>query len=335
MPQLSPFHSDQAGVVESAPDDALDLNAALRASLRGEARKLDAHLICLERDIEVGKTRTKLHCYFLPLDGNGRVRMQPLAEFLRDQVIDYAIPRHTIAEANKQFERTGSMAAISNLHERAKRLFTHLERSGEGGELLLFAMAEAVFGITQIICKMSLKTSPRLHYHGADGVYAEARDDGGINLYWGESKIYKDAKAAIRNCLESLAPFLREPEGEDAERDQDLLLVNEFANFTDERLVEALRQFLDRDNPSSLQVRHCGFALAGFDCTSYPGDDVEGNTDVIASAIRDSLEGWVDTTNQRVCQEKLVNFDIHFICIPLPSADQFRTYFLRLLGVEK
>jgi hypothetical protein len=267
------------------PDPAAELDAALRASLRGRASHVNTHLICLERDIQVGKTRTKLHCYFLPLDAHGRVRVKPLAEFLRDQIIDYAIPRRTIEEAFREARETGSVAAISHLHERARSLFTSLAKSGEGGELLLFAMAEAIFGLAQIICKMTLKTSTSMHYHGSDGVYAEARPDGGLNLYWGESKIYGDVAAAIRNCLESLAPFLRDEEGEDAARNQDILLINEFANFSDERLVAALKKFLDKNDTSSLLLRHCGFALAAFDSKSYPAATDEGKADELAAAI--------------------------------------------------
>jgi hypothetical protein len=317
---------------ESATE--FDLDAALRRSLRGKPDKISTHLVCLRRDIPVGTTKTRLHCYFLPLDGNGRVRMKPLAEFLRNQIIDYAIPRKTIEEAIKQSTLSGSASAMSALHERACQLFTHLAQSGEGGELLLFAMAEALFGITQIICKMTLKTSTSMHYHGADGVYAEARRDGGLNLFWGESKIYGDAKDAIRNCLQSLAPFLRDAEGEDAARNQDILLVNEFANFSDERLVDALKRFLDKDDKSSLAVRHCGFALSAFDCASYPLGDAETTADALAAAISKEIDGWLKTTGQRVAHEKLQTFDIHFICVPLPSASEFRSYFLKLLGVH-
>lgn len=318
----------------AAPPYSMDIDKALRGALRRGSAKIDTHLICLERDIQVGQTKTKLHCYFLPVDAHGRIRMKPLAEFLRDQIIDYAVPRKTILEAVEQVNETGSTAALSSLHERAKRLFTHLAKSGEGGELLLFAMAEALFKITQIICKMSLKTSTSMHYHGADGVYAEARPDGGLNLYWGESKIYGDAAAAIRSCIESLAPFLREPEGEDAARAQDIFLINEFANFTDERIITALKKFLDKNEKASLSVRHCGFALSAFDCGCYPSDDVETKADELAAALSQELTAWIKAANSRVCQEKLERFDIHFLCVPLPSADNFRSYFLSLLGVQ-
>jgi hypothetical protein len=315
-----------------APD--MSLEAALRQAVRGDPATLSAHLTVLERDIAIGTTQTRLHCYFLPVDGNGRVRFKPLAEFLRDRIIDYAIPRRTIEEALRLTTTSGSAVPFSKLHERARQLFTDLAQSGEGGELLLFAMAEAIFGLTQIICKMTLKTSPSMHYHGSDGVYAEGRPDGGLNLYWGESKIYADPAAAIRECLASLAPFLVQPDGADAQREQDILLLNEFANLTDQRLIDGLKRFLDRDDPHSLQTRHCGIALAAFDSAAYPAADVEAIADKIAAALRDELGGWSQNVQRRIAHEKLERFNIHFTCIPVPSAEDFRQYFLQMLGAQ-
>ncbi|WP_345819102.1 Hachiman antiphage defense system protein HamA [Methylobacterium fujisawaense] len=64
---------------------------------------------------------------------------------------------------------------------------------------------------------MDLKTDRRMHYHGADGVYAGVTPDGILKLYWGESKLCKDMASGIRACLSSLAPFLVEPERQGAE----------------------------------------------------------------------------------------------------------------------
>ncbi len=131
-----------------------------------------------------------------------------------------------------------------------------------------------------------------------------------------------------------MAPFLRDAEGEDAARNQDILLVNEFANFSDERLVDSLKRFLDRDNPSSLSLRHCGIALAAFDCGSYPAHDVSTAADALAAAVSKEIDGWLKATDKGIVAEKLETFDIHFICVPLPSASKFRSYFLKLLGVK-
>jgi hypothetical protein len=192
-------------------------------------------------------------------------------------------------------------------------------------------MAEAVFGLTQVICKMALKTSTSMHYHGSDGVYAEGRPDGGMNLYWGESKVHKKPDQAIRSCFESLAPFLREPDGADATREQDLFLINEFANFTDPRLIAALQTMLDRNHPGSLKLRHCGFALCAFDCSAYPPSDGISTVDAILAAVKKEQIAWTGAVTRFIKAEKLATFDMHVICVPVPSAEDFRAYFLELL----
>ncbi|OBQ56903.1 hypothetical protein SP90_01335 [Halodesulfovibrio spirochaetisodalis] len=310
------------------------LGELLRDALRGKPSSLDAHLICHTKDLELEETKTRLHCYYLPTDANGRIRIKPLAEHLRDRVIDYAIPRKTAEEARRVAMETNSLAPISALHERAKNLFTDLAKSGEGGELLLFAMAESIFGITQVICKMTLKTSTSMHYHGSDGVYVEARPEGGLNLYWGESKVYQTPSTAISNCLESLAPFLLDEEGEDAERNQDILLVNEFANFTDEHLIAGLKEYLDKNNPKSLLTKHCGFALTAFDSHSYPHKGAAASTEDVSAALAQQLKNWKKTTKGHIKNNKLEHFDIHFICVPMPCVEDFRSYFLKIIGVS-
>ncbi len=74
--------------------------------------------------------------------------------------------------------------------------------------MLLYLLAERFLGLPQVLCKMDLKTDSRMHYHGADGVYASVTEEGLLKLFWGESKIYADATDAIRDFLKSLAPFL-------------------------------------------------------------------------------------------------------------------------------
>ena len=161
--------------MEDSDFPELDLETILTNIAKSGAKVTDAHLRVVEKDIQIDNTKTTVHCYSLTLDGNGRVRYKPLAEFLRDRIVDYAIPRKQFEDAQREQNETNSAAPMVKLHEEAKRLFTKLENTGEGGELLLFAMAEAVFGYAQILCKMSLKTATSMHYHGSDGVFLQAR----------------------------------------------------------------------------------------------------------------------------------------------------------------
>lgn len=309
-----------------------DFGELINSSVRRNGKITDAHLKALDINILVEDSKTIVHCYRLPIDGNGRVRFKPLAEYLRDRILDYAIPRKRISEAKDSLDKTGSTALIVKLENEAKALFTSLSNTGEGGELLLFALAEAVFGLSQIICKMSLKTSSQMHYHGADGVYAESTPDNMLKVYWGESKLYKNPSVAVRDCLKSLSPFLVDHDGEDSSRSRDLFLINEFANFDQPDLVEGLKRYFDLDDPQSLFLKHCGFALIGFDSDKYLDDGLNSDESFLEEQLRSQIPDWIKQIKNRVKKENIEQYDIHFICVPMRAVEEFREYFLRLLG---
>jgi hypothetical protein len=252
---------------------------------------------------------------------------------MRSCVIEYAIPRTKISEARARDLRNNSSSAIVALYEIAKRAFTDIKNSGEGGELLLFLLAERFLKLPQVLCKMDIKTSTRMHFHGSDGVYASVDRSGRLNLHWGESKIHKTAAQAIKACFSSLAPFLAEPDSEDAERERDLLLLADKANLDDPALLDAFKQYFDRSSPKSNKVRYSGLALVGFDANCYPSEDVDAVLDSVTKKIKKDLVGWNKVVGTRITAESLDKLDIHLFCVPLPSADKFRTEFIKVLGL--
>ncbi len=225
--------------------------ADLTAALTGDPEALDVHLSLVERDVVIDGCQVKIHCHCLTVDGNGRVQPRRLAEFMRNAVADYAIPRSQLAKAKARDIKYNSTEAVTALVEQARRSFTDLAKTGEGGEMLLFLLAERFLKLPQVLCKMDLKTDSRMHYHGADGVYAGVAPNGMLKLYWGESKVYKDAATAIKDCLASVAPFLIEPEHENAGRERDLILLSDKADLSDSTLTEALKRYFDRTSPMS------------------------------------------------------------------------------------
>lgn len=308
-------------------------DADLAAALTGDPEALDVHLSLIERDVLIDGHAVKIHCHCLAVDGNGRVQPHRLAEFMRNAVADYAIPRSQLAKAKARDQKYKSTEAVTALVEQAKRSFTDLAKTGEGGEMLLFLLAERFLKLPQILCKMDLKTDTRMHYHGADGVYAGVTPDGILKLYWGESKVYKNVASAIQDCLSSLAPFLVEPEHEDAERERDLILLSDKADLSDPALTEALKRYFDKNSTQSRRVQYCGVALVGFDAEFYPGGGAKAIADQLADAARLALETWRKKIGERLQTEKLDQFEIEFFCLPLPSADEFRKAFLKAMGV--
>jgi hypothetical protein len=179
---------------------------------------------------------------------------------------------------------------------------------------------------------MDLKTDAAMHYHGADGVYARTTNDGIIKLYWGESKIYSDVTDAVRDCLASLSPFLIEPDGEDAGRERDLLLLSDKADLDDDNLTTAFRRYFDKTSSKSNSVQYCGVALIGFDTKFYPNEDADALAADIATAAKAAISEWSSKIENRITKEKLEKVEIEFLCVPLPSAQGFRDAFLKVLG---
>lgn len=307
----------------------------LTSVLTGDPEALDVHLTLVNRDVLLDGHGVRIHCHCLTVDANGRLQPHRLAEFMRNAVVDYAIPASKLAEAKARDHKYNSTEAVAELIERAKRSFTDLANTGEGGEMLLYLLAERFLKLPQILCKMDLKTDTRQHYHGADGVYAGVTPDGILKLYWGESKIYKEASAAIRDCLSSLAPFLVEPDHEGSERERDLMLLSDKADLSDPSLTQALRKYFDKSSVMSKRVEYCGVALVGFDASFYPKEDAKAVATQIVDASRSELSVWVKRVGERLKAERLEQVHIELFCIPLPSADAFRAAFLKAMGITK
>ena len=304
----------------------------LTEMLSGDPEELGIHLSVVKKDVAVADSKTTLHVHCLTVDTMGRVKLARLAEYMRDTLADYAIPRSKLQAAKDRDKKFKQTSAVTKLHHEAINLFTDLAKTGEGGEMLLYLLAERFLKIPQVLCKMDLKTDSAMHYHGADGIYASVTDDGILKLYWGESKIYGDASDAIRDCLASLTPFLVGPEGEDSERERDLILLSDKADLNDEKLTRAFRKYFDTSSPKSNRVVYCGIALVGFDCNCYPAEDVKAIATEVMAKAEAAIEVWSKQIRNRTSVEKVHDIEIQFLCVPLPSADDFREAFLKALG---
>jgi len=321
----------QAQPEVSSTTSSEPLAEALARLARGAATDLSALLHDVERHVIVDGTNITAHCHCLTLDGNGRPRIEDLVEAVAEHVLDYAIPRSEYRAAREEAERTGSSHKVVRLHTKARNLFTDLIQSGEGGELLLFALAEKLLQLPQLICKMSLKTNTRMHIHGADGLHAGVDEQTGkLLLYWGESKIFGDVTNAVRDCLKSLAPMLQ---NNDASK-RDLQLLQRHLDVDNEDLENALKKFLNPDDPAFNSLEFRGLCLVGFDCDAYPKGPSRTEHKAVVSAITATLPAWKQHVARRVTEERIDAFSMHFLFVPFPSADEFRKLFRKHLGLS-
>lgn len=282
---------------------------------------------------DLAGTAASSRCHFLRREGNGALRVNGLASLLGRKVIDYALPRSEIAAAANELATTGSTAGFVKLTKKAQGLFTHISQSGEGGELLLYLLAEVYLGIPQVISKMHLKTNPQVHYHGVDGVHASLDADTGIlALWWGESKLYSRLNSAIGSCLHSIAPFLCADPKEGAAAERDLDLLQAYADLSDPQLLEAFKRYLNPDDPAFNKLQYRGICLIGFDLEEYPNPVGEEPLS-FAADVEALMNGWRDAMQGSIQRRKLDQVRLEVFFVPLPCVADLRAAFLGTLGI--
>lgn len=306
---------------------------ALQSKIRGNP-DYHSYFRHEEHSVPVATTKAKLRCHILVSDGNGRPRVAGLAQKLRKQMLDYAIPRSQVAAAIKEYETTKSTEAIVALEKMARDLFTEISNSGEGGEILLYYLAERVLKIPQVLCKMPLKTSSQMHYHGVDGVHASVCETSGhLALYWGESKLYQKMPAAIAACFESVAPFLLKTEGEGAAAQRDLQLLRDNLDLDDAKLEAALKNFLNPDHQLFLKTEFRAVCLIGFDHADY-NKILHAQQPAFTQDALDVFAECATKIQDAISKHKINTFVIETFCIPFPSVEEFRTEFAKTMGIK-
>jgi hypothetical protein len=302
---------------------------AFRSLARGDDHNFIHLLEAFEIPVTLEDSSTTVRTHFLARDINGTILLEPLADAMARFVVDFTIPRARIKKAFKEYETTGSTDAMMALRAEASELFVPSAGSGEGGELLLFLLMEKTLGYPQLLSKFPLKTSNNMHVHGSDGVHGQLREDGVLDLYWGESKLWQDSSKAISDCFESIAPFLDPTER--TSRKRDLLLLRDHLNVDDQALAAHLIRYFDSKDEESKNVRWNGVCLVGFDVDAYPNPKVAAETEL--ALIRAQVGRWHKAFLSRVKQHNLLSINIDIFCVPLPSVEGIRTLVGKKLGV--
>lgn len=219
---------------------------------------------------------------------------------------------------------------------KAENLFTDLNKTGEGGEILLYILTQDILKLPQLISKMSLKTSPKMHYHGADGIHFQYDSiTGNLELYWAEAKMYQDLNAAMVSCFDSLKGFLLDPKGckSTQERDIDLITSNIHQNINNEAIEDILVEYFDKDKEQSNHLVYKGVCFIGFDYDKYPSNtDITKTTADIKNAILVEYDKWHNSVGDKIKEHmNLDKKEIHVFLMPFPSVDEFRQYYLQTI----
>lgn len=311
------------------------IEKAIKALLIEGEGELYSRIEKLGTELTIEGTEALGYCYCIKLDGQGKPRTQDLIDFVAAKIIDYSIPKKLQDEASEHHKRTGSYSKILTLEKKAKVLFTDLDKTGEFGEMLLYTLVQEILELPQLISKMSLKTSGKLHYQGADGIHVKFDpNDETLTLYWGESKMEKNLNDAVKHCFESLKGFLLDTFGHDSTQTRDLELItqNLNENINNPQLEDALVRYFDLDDDMSNKLKYKGVCFIGFDSSHYPSKPLEKTLEEIKTMFLSEMDEWLKKGGKHIrSHADLERIEIHVFLIPLPSVQQFRDKFLELI----
>lgn len=300
--------------------------------LAGTARDHRALLRNLFKAVMLAEdTKRSIRLHVLKSDHNGRPQVNLMVSHICDVVIDYCLPRKQVQQAIDHFHQTSSTQRISALKTEAKKLFTDISNSGEGGELLLFILTESVLGYPQVLSKMSLKTSSRMHVHGLDGIYVSCTGSPALlRLHFGESKLHKDPAKSVREATSSIASMLSD-EGFLKSARRDYYLLNSYGDLGSQDLENALRAFLDPLDSRYLAPEVCAVLLAGHELENYPRVvDVES----LPTELIDKTGKLVNVLEESAKSKGVDSFHIDLFIVPFPNLQAFRDQLTKELSLQ-
>lgn len=298
--------------------------------------ELSSRIEVIEKDFKFSTTELAAHFYFIKLDANGNPRKNDLLSYIAMKIVDYSIPKKEQEKAREHYNRTRSSVKVLELERKARKLFTNLEKTGELGEMLLYILTEDILKLPQIISKMTLKTSGKLHYQGADGVHFKYNEtDDSLDLYWGESKMEKTITSALSNCFDSITPFLTDPISYNSAQNRDLQLItsNISENINNEKLEKFLVNYFDLNSEYSNKLNFKGICFIGFDVNNYPKKPKEKDTAQLLLEFQKSLVSWKKSIETQInTHPDISKFDLNIFIMPFESVENMRSEFLKLLN---
>lgn len=294
--------------------------------LRGNPDELYSYLRLITKEIEIGETKSKVYYHMLKFNGNKEPRVKDLTVYLSSLAIDYAIPRSQILNAQERDKKENTTRHIRELSKKTTKLFTSLKKTGEGGEMLLYVFAQYVLRVPQILCKMNLKTDGALHFQGTDGLHLKYdREINELILYWGESKIYADLDSAMRDCFDSIKPYLLREE----ESERDIELFRDNLDLLDEELEDAIIEYLDPDSVKFGRLVFQGICLIGFDEEAYPLKPNSVSENDVCAEIENKISDWNEKIRKKLLKRSpLETYKMDIFLVPFPSVEKFRQIFL-------
>jgi hypothetical protein len=243
-----------------------------------------------------------------------------------DELVRDFFRRHLTSFAlnYSEWRKVDGDSAAEALSRSARMVYTtdKYERRGEFGELFLHGILRDFYGAESAVSKIYFLDGPNETAKGFDSVHVVMNEDGDLDLWLGEAKLYTNMNDAIREIVQSLQDhtdqkFLR----------REFLAVS---NKLDENWphTEKLADLLD-DNTSLDEIvgRLVMPVLLTYQSNTIQSHD-KVSVEYVEALVKEAKAGWQTFKNQLAFDFPVT---IHFIVMPLAETKTVRSLAHNLL----
>jgi hypothetical protein len=133
---------------------------------------------------------------------------------------------NSFALSYSEWKKVDGDSAAKALSNSAKMVYAtdNYKRRGEFGELFLHGILRDFYKAEPAVSKIHFLDSPNDTAKGFDAVHVVVADDGTLDLWLGEAKLYENMKAAVKEIAESLKAHI----GNNFLRQEFLAVSNKF-----------------------------------------------------------------------------------------------------------
>jgi hypothetical protein len=238
-------------------------------------------------------------------------RAKQLAQHLTEWLPEFALKF-------SEWEGLGSHNAIPLIRKAARAVYTSdkYQRRGELGELLLHALIRQVFDSMPAISKYFYKDANNDTVKGFDGVHVVAAADG-LELWLGESKLYKDVRSAIKEALNDLAAHTKR----DYLKNEFIAIGNKIDDGWDH--ANALREMIDSNRSlDNIVKRICIPVLVSYESAVIPKHDR------ISSEFEEQFRNEIEENWKTFSSGPLpTEFRVHLFLFPMKSKAELLDFF--------
>ncbi len=269
---------------------------------------------------------------------DGRPTIEEFVEFIFYRITEFCLTGKELKKI-QNLAREGDHAAHARAVDKARNLFIQTARAhkkgGEPGELILYLLLEIALQAPQLVAKMPLKTNANMPVHGADGIHVRFdNDSNSLQVFWGESKLYKDFSEATNDAVKSVAGFHSNNHGG---RARELEIIREHTSMSNDALTEELLRYFDPYESKSNNVREYNACFIGFDflplsqLSDVPADQVE---EMFKQKYLDRIISGCGLIEKKVKKYKAESQRFLFFLLPFESIDRLREVFFKKLGLS-